>query len=161
MSSKSVVAVVKTTPETALEDFGRAMSLAGYGNVIKPQHETALKINITWHHWYPACNTTPWQLEGVLLKLLQDGFNPTKIHGSHNRTVVVSAKRGELANKHKTVLDAYGLKSVHLYEGQEWIRYEPKARMLALNGIYPKGIEIPKRLIGENVIQLPTMKTHV
>jgi uncharacterized protein (DUF362 family) len=161
MKAKSVVAVVKTTPETVLEDYGKAMEMAGYRKIIQPDHETALKINITWHHWYPACNTAPWQLEGTLLKLLQDGFDRDKIHGCHNRTVVVSAKRGEVANKHKVVLDAYGVKSVHLYEGQEWTRYEPKARMRALHQIYPRGIEIPKQLIGENIIQMPTMKTHV
>jgi uncharacterized protein (DUF362 family) len=161
MAKKSVVAVVKTTPETVLEDYARAMELAGYQKVLSPAHETALKINITWHHWYPACNTTPWQLEGVIRKLLADGFSRDKLHGCHNRTVVVSAKRGEVANKHKPVLDAYGLRNVHLYEGEEWTRYEPKARMRALNEIYPTGIEIPRRLIGENIIHLPTMKTHV
>jgi uncharacterized protein (DUF362 family) len=161
MAAKSVVAVLKTTPETVLEDYGRAMKMAGYRQVLDPSNETALKINITWHHWYPACNTPPWELEGALRQLLQDGFDRDRIYGCHNRTVVVSAKRGEVANKHKPVLDAYGLKSVHLYEGQEWIRYEPKARMRALHQIYPDGIEIPKRLIGENIIHLPTMKTHV
>jgi uncharacterized protein (DUF362 family) len=161
MAKKSVVAVLKTSPETVLEDYGRAMVMAGYRDVLKPEHETALKINITWHHWYPACNTTPWQIEGTVRQLLADGFDRAKIHGCHNRTVVVSAKKGELANKHKVVLDAYGLANVHLYEGQEWMRYEPKARMRALRDIYPEGIEIPKRLIGENIIHMPTMKTHV
>ena len=33
--------------------------------------------------------------------------------------------------------------------------------MRVLNDIYPKGIRIPKRLIGDNIIHLPTMKTHV
>jgi hypothetical protein len=76
--------------------------------------------------------------------------------------VVVSAKRGEVANKHKqVVVDKYRLRNVHLYEGEEWIRYEPKAKMLALDKIYPGGIFIPKRMIGENIIHLPTMKTHV
>ncbi len=161
MAKKSVVAVLKTAPETVLEDYGRLMEMAGYREVIRPEHDTALKINITWHHWYPACNTTAWQLEGVLRRLLEDGFDRRKIHGTHNRTVVVSAKKGEIANKHKVVLDAYGVDSVHLYEGQEWVRYEPKAKMHALHQIYPDGIEIPRRLIGENVIHLPTMKTHV
>jgi len=161
MAPRSIVAVLKTTPETVLEDYGKAMELAGYREVIRPQHQTALKINITWHHWYPACNTAPWQLEGTLLQLLRDGFDRSKIYGCHNRTVVVSAKRGEVANKHKVVLDAYGVKNIHLYEGQEWTRYEPKSRMRALHDIYPNGIEIPKRLIGENIIQMPTMKTHV
>ena len=161
MSKKSVVAVLKTSPKTVLEDYGKAMVMAGYRDVLKPVHETALKINITWHHWYPACNTAPWQLEGTLVQLLRDGFDRNKIHGCHNRTVVVSAKRGEIANKHKVVLDAYRIANVHLYEGQQWMRYEPKAKMRALNEIYPNGIEIPNRLIGENIIHLPTMKTHV
>jgi len=67
MAKKSVVAVLKTSPATVLEDYGKAMVMAGYREVLKPAQETALKINITWHHWYPACNTTPWQLEGTLL----------------------------------------------------------------------------------------------
>src|SRR5687767_14364939 len=104
MAKRSVVAVVKTSPETVLEDMGKAMVMAGYREVLQPAHETALKINITWHHWYPACNTTPWQLEGVTRQLLADGFDRRKIHGCHNRTVVVSAKKGEIANKHKVVL---------------------------------------------------------
>ena len=155
------VAVVKTSPETVLEDVGKAMRMAGYREVLQPDKELALKINITWHHWYPACSTTPWQLEGVIKTLLEDGYPREKIYGAHNRTVVVSAKRGEVANKHKQVLDKYGIRNIHLYEGEEWVRYEPKAKMLVLDSIYPEGIHIPKRLIGSNIIHLPTMKTHV
>jgi len=33
--------------------------------------------------------------------------------------------------------------------------------MLVLDGIFPEGIHLPKRLIGSNIIHLPTMKTHV
>jgi uncharacterized protein (DUF362 family) len=156
------VAVVRTKPETVLEDVGKAMRMAGYRDVLKPDEELALKINITWHHWFPACSTTPWQLEGVIRTLLEDGYPKEKIYGAHNRTVVVSAKRGEVANKHKQVLDKYGIRNIHLYEaGEEWVRYEPKSKMLVLDSIYPEGIHIPKRLIGSNIIHLPTMKTHV
>jgi uncharacterized protein (DUF362 family) len=60
------------------------------------------------------------------------------------------------------VLEKYGLRNIHLYEaGEEWIHFEPKAKMLVLDGIYPEGIRIPKRLVGSNIIHLPTMKTHV
>lgn len=155
------VAVVKTKPETVLEDVGRAMRMAGYREVLQQDKELALKINISWHHWYPACSTTPWQLDGVIKTLLDDGYPKEKIYGAHNRTVVVSAKKGEVANKHKQVLEKHGIRNIHLYEGEEWIRYEPKAKMLALDSIYPEGIHIPKRLVGSNIIQLPTVKTHV
>ena len=68
-----------------------------------------------------------------------------------------------LANKQKqVVVGKYGLRNIHLYEkGEEWIRYEPKAKMLVLDKIFPEGIRIPKRLVGSNIIHLPTMKTHV
>ncbi len=159
--SKSKVAVLKTQPQTVLEDYGALMRMADYQAHIKKEADTALKINISWHVFYPACSTTPWQLEGVIKTMLADGYKKELVHGCHNRTVVVSAKRGEAANKHKPVIDKYGLRNVHLYEGEQWIRYEPKGEMLVLNKIYPDGIQIPRRFIGENVIHLPTMKTHV
>ena len=139
------------------------MHLLDYPQYLPPDNETALKINISWHYFYPACSTTPWQLEGVVSTLLEDGYLPEKLYGCHNRTVVVSARRGELANKHKQVLvDKYGLRNIHLYEQSEaWIRYRPKAKMRALDQIYPDGIWIPQRLVGSNIIHLPTMKTHV
>ncbi len=158
---RSKVAVVKTTPETVLQDVGRAMRLAGYRDALPPDRETALKINISWHHWYPACSTTPWQLEGVIRTLLEDGYDRDTIWGAHNRTVVVSARRGEVENRHRPVLEKYGIRNIHLYEGEEWIRYEPKGKMLVLHDIFPEGIHIPKRLMGSSIIHLPTMKTHV
>src|SRR3989338_5919550 len=159
MSSK--VAVIKIKPETVLDDYQKLMHLADYQKYLPRDKDTALKINISWHHFYPACSTTPWQLEGVIKTLLADGYSKEFIHGCHNRTVVVSAKIGEIANKHKPVLDKYGLRNIHLYEGEEWVRYEPKAKMLVLDKIFPEGIHITRRLIGENIIHLQTMKTHI
>ena len=160
--SESVVAVVKTTPETVLADVGKAMRLANYQDFMPKESKTGLKINISWHYWYPACSTTPWQMEGVIKTMLEDGYDPQKIYGCNNRTVVVSARRGEYENKHAAVLEKYNLANVHLYEpGEEWITYQPKGKMLALPQVYPDGIQIPKRLVGSNVIHLPTMKSHV
>ncbi len=160
---RSKVAILKTSPATVLEDYARLMRLADYQKFIPPGPDLALKINITWHFFYPACSSTPWQLDGVISTLLADGYPKDKLYGCHNRTVVVSAKRGERVNKHKqVVVDKHGLRNIHLYEkDEEWIRYEPKAKMLALHEIYPDGIRIPKRLVGSNIIHLPTMKTHV
>ncbi|MFX0199138.1 MAG: DUF362 domain-containing protein [Candidatus Hodarchaeota archaeon] len=155
------VAVLKTYPETVFEDLYKLMHMAEYEKYVLKDRDTALKINISWHHFYPACSTTPWQLEGVIKTLLADGYKGKLIHACHNRTVVVSAKKGEVANKHKPVIERYGLKNIHLYENEEWITYEPKGKMLVLPDIFPDGIRIPKRMIGENIIHLPTMKTHV
>lgn len=159
----SRVAILKTKPETVVPDYGRLMRLAGYTDFLPPAFDTALKINISWHYFYPACSTTPWQLDGVISTLLEDGYDPGRLYGCHNRTVVVSAKRGEIANRQKqVVVDKYHLRNIHLYaKDEEWTRYAPRAPLLALDKIYPDGIRIPKRLIGSNVIHLPTMKTHV
>ncbi len=155
------VAVLKTTPATVLDDYARLMRLAAYTNFLPKDKPTALKINISWQKFFPACSSTPWQIEGVVKTMLEDGYARDLLYACHNRTVVVSAKKGELRNKHKQVVDKYGLENVHLYEGQEWVRYEPRGRMLVLDSIFPDGILIPKRFVGQNILHLPTMKTHV
>ena len=160
---RSRVAVLKTAPASVIDDYRTLMRLAEYEQFLPKDNETALKINITWHYFYPGCSTTPWQLDGVISTLLEDGYSKEKLCGCQNRTVVVSARRGELANKHKQVLlGKYGLRNIHLYDkSEEWIRYTPKAKMRVLDKVFPEGIRIPKRFLGSNVIHLPTMKTHV
>jgi uncharacterized protein (DUF362 family) len=159
---KAVVAVVKTAPSRAVEDVGIAMELARYREALPRDHDTHLKINISWHVYYPACSTTPWQLDGVISRMLADGYDAGRIIAAHNSTVVVDSHVGEVNNHLSTVIDKHRLKRVFLDEPPvEWVRYVPKTKMLVLDGVYPEGIMIPKPLIGENVIHLPTMKTHV
>jgi uncharacterized protein (DUF362 family) len=161
--ARSRVSVLKTAPATVIDDYKRLLRLADYQQFLPKDNETAIKINVSWHYFYPGCSTTPWQLDGVISTLLEDGYGKDKLYGCQNRTVVVSAKRGELANKHKQVLvGKYGLRNVHLYDkGEEWVRYTPQTKMRVLDKVYPEGILIPKRLVGSNIIHLPTMKTHV
>ncbi len=162
MTPRATVAVLKTHPDTVWDDTARLMRLAEYERHLPHGPDTALKINVSWHHFFPACSTTPWQLEGVIRALLADGYPVESLYGAHNRTVVVSARRGEVANKHKPVLERYGVRNIHLYEpDEEWVTYQPKGRILVLDQIFPDGIRIPKRFIGSNIIQLPTLKTHV
>ncbi len=142
------------------------LNLARYQEVVAKGADTALKINISWHFFYPASSTTPWQLDGVIAAMLRDGFDPALIHGCHNRTVVIDAHLGERENKQLPVIQAHGLRNVHLYEGEEWIPVRDAVgdladRFLCLNDVYPNGFHIPRRFLGENVIHLPTVKTHV
>ncbi len=142
------------------------MNLAGYQDVIAKDADTALKVNISWHFFYPAASTTPWQLEGVIRAMKKDGYDDKLIHACHNRTVVIDAHLGERENKHIDVVKAHGLRNIHLYEGQEWIDIRDAVgdlsqKFLCLNQVYPKGFSIPRRFIGENIIHLPTVKTHV
>jgi hypothetical protein len=80
-----------------------------------------LKINISWHFFFPGSSTTPWQMEGVIRALKQDGYDSNLIHACHNRTVVIDAHLGERENKQLNVVQAHNLRNIHLYEGEEWI----------------------------------------
>jgi uncharacterized protein (DUF362 family) len=157
---KGKVAVLKTSPETVLDDIEQLMALAEVQKTLPKEHQTGLKINISWQTWYPACSTTPWQLEGVIRALRSFGYQD--LVGVHNDTVVVDTSDGEFNNKHKYVTDLYQVPCLYLYEDLfEWIEFVPSHPMLVLDKVYPEGIFIPKALIGMNILQLPTVKTHV
>ncbi|MQF66750.1 DUF362 domain-containing protein [SAR202 cluster bacterium AC-647-P02_OGT_505m] len=158
IQTSPVVAVVKTSPQTVLDDVKAAMNLAGYSCVLSQDFATLLKINISWQHYYPACSTTPWQLDGVIRTLVKDGYKD--IIPTHNGTVVVDAKEGRVKNGHKFVEELHNLDAIHLEE-QKWVPFEPKEKFLVLDKIYKQGIHIPEVLIGKNIVHLPTMKTHV
>jgi len=113
---KAKVAVLKTTPQTVVVDYSRLMRMAEYQRAIDRNCDTLIKVNISWHHYFPACSTAPWQYDGVVTALLADGFQRERIIPAHNRTVVVNAKKGIIANHLNTVDYKHGLKPVHLYE---------------------------------------------
>ena len=164
--ARAKVAILKTSPRTVLSDYHELMNLAGYQDVVDKKADTGLKINISWHYFFPACSTTPWQLEGVIRAMKADGYDPDLIHGCHNRTVVIDSHLGEVENKQLGPVLDHGLRNIHLYEGEPWIPVREAVGDLAdkfvvLNEVYPKGFSIPKRFIGENIIHLPTVKTHV
>ena len=50
----SKVAILRTRPATVLADYHRLMNLAGYQEVIAQDADTALKVNISWHFFYPG-----------------------------------------------------------------------------------------------------------
>jgi uncharacterized protein (DUF362 family) len=157
---KGKVAALKTTPATVLEDIERLMKLADFEAALPKGVTTGLKINISWQTWYPACSSTPWQIEGVIRALRNAGYED--IVGVHNDTVVVDTSDGERNNKHKFVTDQYGVPCIYLYnEAFEWVHYQPKQPFLVLDKVYPDGVFIPQALVGMNIIHLPTIKTHV
>lgn len=159
-SGKGKVAVLKTSPATVLEDTERLMKLAGFEAALPKGIRTNLKINISWQTWYPACSTTPWQLEGTLRALQNAGY--TDLAGVHNDTVVVNTADGERNNKHKFVTDKMGVPCLYTFDpGTKWVEYKPKTPFRVLHDIYPEGVFIPEPLIGSNIIHLPTVKTHV
>jgi uncharacterized protein (DUF362 family) len=161
MPTRSTVAVVRTRPETVLEDYGRVFELGGRGGALDPGVTTILKDNISWHYPMPSANTTPWQLEGTILALRRAGF--TDLVCVQNRTVVTNAFKGEDLNGYMPICQHYAVPVLYNFRKGDmtWVPYRPRAEMLALDHIYPNGIHIPDYFVGKNIVHLPTVKCHM
>ncbi|HSJ57107.1 MAG TPA: DUF362 domain-containing protein [Anaerolineae bacterium] len=161
MAEKARVAVLHTQPETVLEDYRRLFELAGGAEALRRGTTTILKDNISWHFPMPGANTTPWQLEGTILALRAAGFDDLAC--VQNQTVVTDAFKGEDLNGYVPIFRRYDIPVLYNFRPQDmaWVPYRPKAQMLALDHIYPKGIYLPDYFFGKNIVHLPTVKTHM
>ncbi|MGA9121429.1 MAG: DUF362 domain-containing protein [Bacteroidota bacterium] len=158
---KSVVAVLKTSPQTVLEDYQRLAEMAGMAGCLSTGAPTILKDNISWHFPFPAANTTPWQLEGSILALNGAGFHDLSC--VQNKTVVTDAFKGEDLNHFLPVFRKYHIPVLYNFRNQDmqWVPFRPKARMHVLDRVFPDGIHIPDYFIGKNIVHLPTVKCHI
>ena len=156
---RAKVAVLRTRPETVVADYGRLLRLAEYDRVLPRDGELLLKLNLSWTRYFPACSTEPWQLEGVVKALLEDGYRPERLHPIENKTVVTNPRKGAVNNRWLPILQRHGLPFIPLPE-VEWTVYRFQSPLLKLNDIFPEGIEIPKMFVGASVLHLPTLKTH-
>jgi uncharacterized protein (DUF362 family) len=159
--ARATVAVLRVRADRILEDVDRLCELAGVAAALDPGAPTILKDNISWHFPFPAANTTPWQLEGTILALRRRGFAEQVCVG--NQTVVTDALRGEDLNHYKPVLRRHGVPLRYNFRPEDmgWIVYRPRARMRALDKVFPEGIRVPDLFLGKNVVHLPTVKCHI
>ncbi|MFW9999481.1 MAG: DUF362 domain-containing protein [Candidatus Hodarchaeota archaeon] len=169
MSEKSQVFVIKTTPNTVLEDYSKLMKMTEYDKYYKKNQKIILKLNLSWSKFFPACSSPPWQLEGVLKTMINDGYDPKKIFTAENRTVVTNIEKGLKGNKWNPIIKKYGTWFIPLTR-IPFIPYDSlRSKFLTLKNkklhaldskIFPEGFLIPKFYIGKSIIHLPTMKTH-
>ncbi len=161
MSTRAKVAILRTKPETAIDDYERLMHLAEVEQHLDRSATTILKDNISWHFPFPSANTTPWQLEGSIVGLRKAGYNDLVC--VQNKTVVTNAFKGEDLNHYVPVFRHHGIpvKFNFREEDMHWEVYRPKRRMLVLDKIFPGGIMIPDYFHGKNIVHLPTMKCHI
>lgn len=152
----SRVAVVYTTPKTVLKDYKRLLQLVEYRVQLSGLKEVILKLNLSWSLFFPACSTPPWQLEGVLRVLVEDGF---RVYPVEDQTVVTNPWKGAYLNKWLPIFEKYGVSFTPL-PNVEWVEYKPKFRPLALGKLFNGKIFIPKLFIGRGVVHLATLKTH-
>jgi len=161
MSTRSRVAVLRTQPETVLQDYERLAELAGMKPALDASVMTIIKDNISWHYPFPSANTTPWQLEGSILALRHAGF--MDLVAIQNQTVVIDAFKGQDLNHYVPIFRHYNVPVLFNFKPQDmkWVPYKPKGKMLALDHIYPEGIRIPDFFFGKNIVHLPTTKCHI
>ena len=156
----TIVVVKKTDPKTVVQDYSQLIREADYLRYINKKLPVILKLNLSWTKFYPACSTPPWELEGVVKTLIEDGFKPSQIIPVENRTVVTDVRQGSKNNGWLGVLKKYGLKMTYLTD-VPYKMYKPKHKLLILDKIFPEGIQLPELIFGANIIHLPTMKMHV
>jgi uncharacterized protein (DUF362 family) len=158
---KAKVTVLRTQPETVLQDYQRLFELAGGSKALDANTTTILKDNISWHFPMPAANTTPWQLEGTILALREAGFDDVTC--VQNKTVVINTFKGEDLNGYLPIFKQYEIPVLYNFQEEDikWVEYKPKGEMLALNQIYEEGIYLPDYFFGKNIIHLPTVKCHM
>lgn len=161
MSARSKVAVLFTRPETVLDDYRRLIKLAEADRHLKPGVTTILKDNISWHYPMPGANTTPWQLEGTILGLHDLGYRDLAV--VQNKTVVIDTHKGEDLNRYVPIFRKCGLPVLYNFKESDmkWVPFQPRAKLLALDHIYPEGLRIPDYFIGKNIVHLPTVKCHI
>ena len=157
--TRARVAVVRTRPETVLDDVAAMMRRLDYTRALPRDRRTILKDNISWHLPYLSANSTPWQIEGVLRTLREDGYR--ELLGLHNQTVVTDAHKGDELNKFAGVYRRYQVPTVDNFSPDcRWVAIEPREKLLVLDRIFGE-VRVPEVLIGSNVVHLPTVKTHV
>ncbi|MGV9171495.1 MAG: DUF362 domain-containing protein [Promethearchaeia archaeon] len=167
MSSK--IYVIKTSPETVLEDYAKLMHMADYESHYPKEQDTILKLNLSWSKFFPACSSPPWQLEGILKTMVEDGYDPRNLFTAENRTVVTNIAEGLRGNKWKPIIKKYGAWFVPLtrvpfvpYESlrPHFLKLKDRELHVLDSKIFPEGFSIPKFYLGKPIIHLPTMKTH-
>ncbi|MFX0071997.1 MAG: DUF362 domain-containing protein [Candidatus Hermodarchaeota archaeon] len=165
----SQVFVIKTKPKTVLEDYRKLMELAEYSEHFKKNEKIILKLNLSWSKFFPACSSPPWQVEGILKTMIEDGYNANNLFTAENRTVVTNIEKGLKGNKWGPIIKKYGVWFIPLTR-IPFVPYESlRTKFLKLKNmnlhvldtkIFPDGFLIPEFYVGKPIIHLPTIKTH-
>ncbi len=105
----SQVHIIKTSPNTILEDYKELLNSAKYKQYFNTNEKIIIKLNLSWSKFFPACSSPPWQLEGVLKSMIEDGYDPKNLFTAENRTVVTNIEKGLKGNKWGPIFKKYGV----------------------------------------------------
>ncbi len=152
------VAVVKTSPKTIHEDIARLLDHAEYDKFVSKDVMSTIKLNLSWSKFYPACSTNPYVFDGLLRKMIADGFDNRSIQAVENETVVTNIYAGTKGNNWYPVMKKHKIKFLPLIHA-EYVDVKLPRRTLVLEDTFGEVIA-PKEIFGTNIIHLPTFKTH-
>src|SRR3989441_13060560 len=107
------------------------MRLASYRSVVDPSIPTIIKLNLSWTKYFPACSSQPWQVEGVVKTMLEDGYARERLLPLENKTVVTDPWAGARNNRWLPVLEAFDLGFTALPE-VEWRSEEHTSELQSL-----------------------------
>ncbi len=152
------VAVVKTSPKTVYEDIARVLDAAEYQKFVSKDVATTIKLNLSWSKFYPACSTNPYVFDGLLRKMIADGFSNRRIQAVENETVVTNIFAGTHGNNWYPVIKKHKIKFLPLIHAN-YVDVKLPRETLVLEDTFGEVIA-PKEIFGTNIIHLPTFKTH-
>ena len=107
--SLSKVFIIKTSPKSILEDYNKLLHLVEYQKRFDKDQKVIIKLNLSWSKFFPACSTPPWQLEGLLKTMIEDGYQSKSLFTAENRTVVTNIESGLRGNKWNPIIKKYGV----------------------------------------------------
>ncbi|MFX1496614.1 MAG: DUF362 domain-containing protein [Promethearchaeota archaeon] len=166
---KPQVFILKTRPSSVLNDYKTLLEMAKYQKFYSKQEKILIKLNLSWSKFFPACSSPPWQLEGLLKTMIEDGYNPKKLFTAENRTVVTNIEKGLKGNRWWPIIKKFNAWFIPLtripfvpYESlrSKFVNLKNQELLVLNSKIFPEGFRIPKFYVGKSIIHLPTMKTH-
>ena len=108
----------------------------------------------------PSCSSQPWQVDGVIGKMLADGYSAPAADPDREQD-----RRHEPARRMPQ--QPLGIRCCRSMDSPftpltevDWRVYRFKSPLLKLNEIFPDGIQIPAIYPGRQILHLPTVKTH-
>jgi uncharacterized protein (DUF362 family) len=152
--ARSKVAALKVTPQTVLEDIQRGCDLAELSGALASGSATLIHSTVQYLP-APGVGTTPWQLEGAVRALRQNGHNDLVC--LQDRIFDENDAGGYLALLRRLRAP---VRSFHDPLDTVRINYRPKARLLSLHQLFPGGLTIPEVFLGKNMVHLPTLRGH-
>jgi hypothetical protein len=151
----SAVALLRTRPETVVDDYGRLMRLVKYHEILPRDQDLILKPNLSWTKYFPACSSQPWQVDGILTTLSDDGYDRRRIFPVENKTVVTNPIAGCRNNKWRPVLERHGVPFIPLPTSSG--RSTSSVAAAQAERDFPEGIRIPRCTSGKTS-PLPSSK---